>query len=309
VGVAGYVPFVARLVAHSRRTGASATVLASLYTRYMQHLLGTRHDEAAARLVRAMPSVSPAGLWLTTRPSSVAHRLTGYVPRIYRYPYPGQPPLAHQSASRTTFYDQTVERYLPRIEQLVILGAGFDTRGYRLPGSTRVHCFEIDEPKTQASKREVLRVAGIDTSRVAFVAADFERDDWYDKLLEAGFDPTRRTLFTWESVTMYLERAAVEGTLRTIAHTAPGSAVAFDYVSAELLHARSPFMRYARAIINATGEPWKFGIDNTPPVRDRVAEFVARCGLRLEEQRDFGPETNGRRAPAGFAVAVVPERS
>ena len=47
---------------------------------------------------------------------------------------------------------------------------------------------------------------------------------------------------------------------------------------------------YARAVINATGEPWRFGIDNTPPVRERVVTFLESCGLSLEEQRNFGPE-------------------
>ena len=309
VAAVGYVPFVARMVRHSRRTGSSATVLASLYTRYRQHVLGTRRDEPAARLIRAMPSVSATGLFLTTAGSDAAHRLTGYVPRLYRYPYPGEPPMNHQSAARTTFYDRTVERYLPAIDQLVVLGAGFDTRAYRLPAGSRVRCFEIDEPATQAFKRQVLRDAGIDASRVTFVPADFEQDDWMEKLVDAGFDPARRSLFTWESVSMYLDRAAVESTLRKIAGTAPGTAVAFDYVSTELIHSKSLFWRYARVIIKATGEPWKFGIDNTPPVRERVAEFLASCGLVLEEQRDFGPETERKRAPAGFAVAVVPQRA
>jgi methyltransferase (TIGR00027 family) len=296
-------------VAYSRRTGASATVLASLYTRYMQHLLGTRRDEPAARLIRAMPSVWQPGLRLITAPSDAAHRLTGYVPRLYRYPYPGDPPMIHQSAARTTFYDEAVERYLPRVEQLVILGAGFDTRAYRLPEDTRVRCFEIDEPTTQAFKREVLRKAGIDTSRVTFVPADFEEHDWLQRLVEEGFDPAKRTFFTWESVSMYLDRASVEATLRKVASSAPGSAIAFDYMSSEMIHGGSLFWRYGRAVINAAGEPWKFGIDNTPPVRRRVAEFLAGCGLELAEQRNFGPETERERAPAGFAIGVVPERT
>lgn len=304
----GYVLFAGKLVIHSRRTGAAATVMASLYTRYLQHVLGTRRDEPAARLMRAMPSVSPTGLRLTILPSTVARALTGYVPKIYRYPYPGPPPMAHQSAARTTFYDQALARYLPLVEQYVILGAGFDTRPYRLPAGISVRSFEIDQPKTQAFKREVLERAGIDTSRVTFVAADFEHEDWYEKLLESGFDPSKRAFFTWESVAMYLERAAVEGTLRRIARTTPGSAVAFDYFSRELLVSPGLLWRYARAVIRITGEPWKFGIDNTPPVRERVAEFLASCGLMLEEQRNFGEETASKRALAGFAIAVVPLR-
>jgi O-methyltransferase involved in polyketide biosynthesis len=124
-------------------------------------------------------------------------------------------------------------------------------------------------------------------------------------ILGAGFDPGRPSFFLWESVTMYLDRESVEGTLRVVAAGAPGSVVAFDYVSAELMEARTLFMRYARAMLNAAGKPWSFGIDNTPPVRERLAELLASCGLVLEEQRDFGRETDRRHAMAGFAVGIV----
>jgi len=309
IAVVGYVPFVIRLVRFSRRSGTSATVLASLYTRYMQHRLGTRRDEAAVRLMTVMPSVSHPALSLVTAPTLVAHRLTSYVPAIYRYPYQGVPPMVHQSSSRTTFYDEAVERYIRDVDQFVVLGAGFDTRAFRLPPDARVRCFEIDEPRTQAFKQAMVKKAGVDTTRVTYVPADFQKENWFDKLVNAGFEPHQRTLFTWEAVTMYLRREAVESTLRKIAGTAAGSVVAFDYFSAELIESRSFFMRYARAAIGAVGESWHFGIDNTPPARTRVAEFLASCGLVLEEQRNFGPETDRERAMAGFATAIVPSAS
>jgi methyltransferase (TIGR00027 family) len=168
-----------------------------------------------------------------------------------------------------------------------------------------VRGFEIDEPRTQAFKREMLNKVGIDTSRITYVPADFEEEDWLEKLMEAGFAQDMPSFFFWEAVTMSLDREAVESTLRKIASTATGSVVAFDYFSAELIEEGSLFMRYARAVISATGEPWKFGIDNTPPMRKRVAAFLELCGLSLEEQRNFGQETDKKRAMAGFATGVV----
>ncbi|HYO54565.1 class I SAM-dependent methyltransferase, partial [Archangium sp.] len=212
-----------------------------------------------------MPNVPPLGLLLTTAPTRAAHAVTGQVPRIYQYPYPGTPPLTHQSAARTTFYDGAVARHLAGADQLVILGAGFDTRAYRLPAGARVRCFEVDAPPTQAYKRETLAKAGVDASAVTFVAADFATEDWFERLVAAGFDPGRPSVFTWESVTMYLPREAVVDSLRKIAGTAPGTVVAFDYVAAELLTSGTLFMRYARAMLAVGGESWKFGIDNTPP--------------------------------------------
>jgi methyltransferase (TIGR00027 family) len=304
----GYVIFLAKIIIFSRRSGTSATVLASLYTRYMQHKLGTRRDDPGERLMLAMPSVSPLGLRLLTAPTLVAHRVTGYVPKIYCYPYTGTPLLRHQSAARTTYYDTTLQRHLPGIEQFVMLGAGFDTRAYRLPRGAHIRCFEVDTPKTQAFKREMLRRVGVDESGVTYVATSFAENNWFEQLLAAGFDPTKPSLFTWESVTMYLEREAVERTLRTIAGTAAGTMVAFDYFASDLVTMQTPFMRYARALIQLTGEPFRFGLDNTPPVRERVAEFLVACGLVLEEQRNFGAETDQQRAMAGFAIARVPTK-
>jgi len=101
-----YVLFVIKLIIFSRTSGVSATTLASLYTRWMQHKLGTRLDEPVARLMMVLPNLSHLALRLvTTGGTLLAHRLTGYVPRIYRYPYEGDPPTAHESAARTTFFD------------------------------------------------------------------------------------------------------------------------------------------------------------------------------------------------------------
>lgn len=309
VGTAGYLWGVPKLLLYSHRTGISATLLASLYTRYMQHRLGTRPDEPAARLMMVMPNVSRAAFGLETAPTIVGHLLSGYVPRIYRYPYGGEPPMRHQQTARTSLYDAALRRHLPGIDQLVILGAGFDTRVYRLSPDVHVKCFEIDQPRTQAFKLEMLKSAGLATDLATYVPADFQAEDWFEKLAAAGYDAARPAFFLWEAVTMYLDRASVEETLRRIAGTAPGSVVAFDYFSAGTMASRSPYMRYARATTKFVGEPLTFGLDNAPPARQRAADFVAAFGLTLEEHRNFGTETRRRQAPAGFVAATVGEQN
>jgi hypothetical protein len=57
-----------------RRMGTSATALASLYTRYMQHRLGTRRDEPCDRLMMVLPNVSKPGLRLVTAPTRLYKR-------------------------------------------------------------------------------------------------------------------------------------------------------------------------------------------------------------------------------------------
>jgi methyltransferase (TIGR00027 family) len=305
LGAAGYVAAVPRLLNYSRRAGVSATVFASLYTRYMQHRLGTRPDEPAARLMAVMPNVSQEGFRLETAPTLIGHLLTGFVPRIYRYPYQGQAPMRHQATARTSYYDAALQRHLAGIDQLVILGAGFDTRPFRVSPQGRVRCFEIDLPRTQAHKLAMLEKAGLSARLATYVSADFETEDWMNKMVAAGFDPGRRALFLWEGVTMYLDRDSVGATLRRIAGTAPGSVVAFDYFARETIASRSPYMRFARAAARFVGEPLTFGIDNTPPARKSAADFVRSFGLALEEHRNFGRETRRRPAPAGFVTAFV----
>lgn len=81
--------------------------------------------------------------------------------------------------------------------------------------------------------------------------------------------------------------------------------VAFDYGTTEPLESQALYWRYARAGTRAAGEPVKFGIDSTPPSRERLAELLRSCGLSLVKQRTLGQETEGKRAWGGFAIATV----
>jgi methyltransferase (TIGR00027 family) len=305
ITLAGYALWAGRALAHARRSSASGTAQGPLSLRYFQHELGTRRDDAAKALMQVVPGVPALGVRLVTGPARLAHRLTGHVPRAFRYPYRGTPSILHEVTARTWFFDAAIEPHLAAGDQLVLLGAGFDTRAYRLPAGSRVRSFEVDTAETRAVKLAMLEQAHIDASRVAFVSADFERDDWLARLKDAGFDPARPAAFVWEGVTMYLDQAAVHGSLRKIASTAAGSSVVFDYFTTEALTSRALPMRYARAATHYVGEPMKFGVDATPPVERRIAELLREAGLSLREHQTLGSEANGKRAWGGFARAVV----
>ncbi len=305
VTLTGYVLWTGKIIAAGRRSGISTTAQGPLAARFTEHMLGTREDEAARRLMTVLPNVSPLGVRLSAGPMLLAHALTGYVPRAYRYPFEGEVPEKYEAAARVAFFDDAVARHLKDIRQLVILGAGFDTRAYRPETGTRARAFEVDMPRTQAVKRELLQKAGIDATGVTFVAADFEKDDWLARLSEAGFDRGQPAFFLWEGVTMYLDREAVVATLRKIASTAGGNVVAFDYFTDEAIASRAPYWRFARATTRAAGEPLKFGVDSTPPSRENLAALLRSCGLSLLEHRTLGQDTDAKRAWGGFATAVV----
>jgi methyltransferase (TIGR00027 family) len=305
VTLLGYVIWVGRALLSGRGSGVSGTAQGPLSARWFEHNLGTRGDEPANRLMMVVPGISPLAVHMVAVPMLLAHRVTGYVPKAFRYPFEGEVPVQYEASARVAFFDTAVDRYLADIAQFVILGAGFDTRPYRLPPDSRVRTFEVDAPKTQAVKREMLEKAGIDSTGVTFVAADFEKEDWLTRLVDAGFDPGKPALFLWEGVMMYLDREAVETTLRKIASTAKGSVVAFDYFTSEPLESQALYWRYGRVMTRVAGEPLTFGIDSTPPSRERLAELLRSCGLSLEEQRTLGQETEGKRAWGGFATAIV----
>jgi len=301
--VVGYVLYIVKFLQAGSASGGTAQ--APLLGRWTQHKLGRRLDEPSYRLMEALPGVSHLAMQLLWVPTTLAIRVSGYLPKSFRYPFEGEVSMQDEGFARQTFFDTVVEGHLADVAQFVILGAGFDTRALRLPPDTRVRSFEVDMPKMQAVKREALKQAGIDAARVTLVAADFEKDDWLARLVDAGFDLGQPALFVWEGVTMYLDRAAIEATLRKIASVAKGTVVAFDYYTTEVLESKDFMMRYARMGTKAAGSPLKFGIDSTPPSRERLAEFLQACGLLLIEQRTLGKETEGKRAWGGFAVATV----
>ena len=256
--------------------------------------------------MKVLPNHCYTGLRAVVFPVLLGHRLTGFVPRMFRYPYEGVPSIQHMNCVRVTFVDTAIERYLPGVEQFVELGAGYDTRTVQLQHNRRIRCFEVDLPKTQQMKRELLSECGVDTSGVKFVSANFLTDNWLDNLVKAGFDPRKPTLFLWEGVTYYLSREAMEKTFRAIATTAPGSVVVFDYATDANIEAyRKPLGVLQKALLKAVREPQTFWISSEPPVKNNVAALMDAYGLSLRDQLDFGHETKRKRARGGLAAAVV----
>jgi methyltransferase (TIGR00027 family) len=166
--------------------------------------------------------------------------------------------------------------------QVVILGAGFDCRAYRIRGIEGARVFEVDHPATLNAKRTVLKeTLGQLPARVEFVEIDFNRQV-LDGVLEAsGFDRHSLTFFLWEGVTNYLTDEAVDRTLRFLATAGrPQSKVVFTYIHRDVLENRGAFAGAGRSAsaVESAGEPWTFGIHP-----DDLPGFLAERGLELIE--------------------------
>lgn len=152
--------------------------------------------------------------------------------------------------------------------QVVILGAGLDTRAARLhqPGVTY---FEVDHPATQRDKRNRLRkLAGYPLSAATFVACDFEHDDFLDALVAAGFRATAPAIFVWEGVTMYLPEPVVRSTVRRVTQGChPQTLLAFDHFMKKLVYGPERHKdEQTRQFVGKLGERMVFGTNDILPL-------------------------------------------
>jgi len=212
-------------------------------------------------------------------------RVPGAADLVSRY-IDGRWAGARSSAvARTRLIDDSIADALTRgLDQLVILGAGFDARAYRLAGLSAVDVFEVDHPDTLAKKRAILRRASVDApARVRFVGIDFKTADLARVMDAAGYSTQARTLILWEGVTNYLTEAAVDATLRWCARATPGSQLLFTYVNRAVLDDPGSFAGTETlfATLKGAGEQWTFGLDPAG-----LADFLRQRGLELE--RDIG---------------------
>lgn len=277
----------------SGRLGVSGTAVDVNNGRWMMTVFGMRDDDALLRLNRALPNNSVLGLWATMLPLYLFYRITGK-PLYPTLPEPGEESLASFVQARTLFLDCIVTDHHADAEQLVIMGAGFDTRCY---GEVRnsLKCFELDEIETQTIKREALANAKVDTAHVTFVSVDFAQPDWFDGLLTAGYDPGKRTIFIWEGVTLYLNEEAVRNTLQTISKsTASGSVLGADlytpaFTSGSYYGWLKPFMSI---VTSNTGERFDFGLAMQGEDRAAVEAFVSSEGFSLGKARFLGSKNS-----------------
>jgi len=228
-------------------------------------------------LFRALESARPAGTRLFNDQLAVRFlrpwmrwgvRLSYYRPvhaGLCRFIDRHAPGVRPSAVARTRFIDDALRHALSDgVEQAVLLGAGYDCRGYRIEGMNRVRIFEVDCRDTQLFKRLRLKEAAPPLPvQEVFVEVDFMRQALGDALAAAGFDRNRKAFFIWEGVTNYLDERSVDSTLRFIGSCAEGSGIVFTYIHRGLLDGSAAFSlspNVAR-MLDRSGEPWTFGFD------------------------------------------------
>jgi methyltransferase (TIGR00027 family) len=189
--------------------------------------------------------------------------------------------------SRTKYIDEIYKRALAeRFGQILIFGAGFDTRAIRMKDANEnTKVFELDVPVTQQAKIRQYQNRKITSPKdLHYIAIDFDKESLPNKLDEAGFDKHQRSLFILEGLVMYLQPKSVDETFSIIQNYASkGSWIVFDFVYASVL--RREGLCYGEEgisrMVSGAGEQWHFGIE-----KGEIEQFLQKYNMKLVDQKD-----------------------
>lgn len=226
-------------------------------------------DDIAGKLVPFLPKL----LFLKCSPlrKLLIRRI---MPRgIYEYV------LARTKLIDRVFRDAVLEGF----PQIVILGAGFDTRAVRFHDDNKgTLIFELDAPITQEMKIKQFEKKGIEIpEEVTFIPIDFDVENMSEKLYGAGYRNDCRTLFVMEGVTMYLSEDGLTATLKSICdNSVTGSMIVFDYIKASVIRRENTLYgeKDIYCVTRNSDEGWTFGIEE-----GEIETFLSERGFRLEE--------------------------
>ena len=200
---------------------------------------------------------------------------------------------------RTVVLDRALLAACP-VQQLIILGAGLDTRAWRLEALAGATVFEVDHPATQALKQSC--AAAWPRREVRFAPTDFQHDDLARVLEGAGYNRALPAFWLWEGVTLYLRPESVSANLKTMAAlSAPGSRLALTYLNKD--RGRTPRSLFLALM----GEPIRSAYSPT-----EMAEAARACGWRIVSDtgiedwlRELTPALRPD-APPGWLAAEKP---
>jgi methyltransferase (TIGR00027 family) len=185
------------------------------------------------------------------------------------------PPIKNNVRPRTRYLDDRLDQQLRQgCRQVVILGAGLDTRPQRMaaPGVTY---FEIDAPETQAFKKAKLQENNIDPN-TKYIGGNYVTEGVIDLLWQNGFDVALQTHVMWEGNTMYLSEAAVCQVLKDLTRHIQRCSVSFDYMAEEVIEKTTGDPEITSVVERFTvmGAPWTYGVN-------KIGELAAECGATV----------------------------
>lgn len=183
---------------------------------------------------------------------------------------------------RTKYIDNSLQAAIENgIEQVVILGAGLDTRPYRIPGRDQIKFFEVDMPSIQEyKKKKVENYLGSLPDNVIFIPIDFNNQMLDEVIAGKGLEFSKPVFYIWEGVTPYITEKAVSNTLGFISKSLPGSIAVFTYILKSVVEKNSDIEGANDLVkyLEEYGITWHFGLD---PLN--LEDFLHQFKLKLVE--------------------------
>ena len=189
---------------------------------------------------------------------------------------------------RTRYIDDVLENAIKEgVGAVVNLGAGMDTRAFRISGIENVKYFELDFPELQKAKGAYIdkKIGGLPPN-FYLVPIDFNSQDIGEELKKAGYNLSFKTLFIWEGVTQYISREAVDNNLRYVAQASTGSRIVFTYVLKSFVdgsHIPDGLKSLYKLVLNNKNPLWFCGFEPAG-----MPEYLSKYSLSLIE--DVGHE-------------------
>ena len=187
--------------------------------------------------------------------------------------------------SRKRYIDDIVSEAADgQIEAVVNLGAGFDTRAFRLGALAEVPVWEVDQPQNIDAKRSRLeKLFEPVPAHVTLVPIDFDHEDLATVLASHGYEPDRRTMFVWEGVTQYVTEAGIRATFDFLARSPAGSRMVFTYTPKDFIDGENFYgLEYLYKQMLVKDKIWLFGIDP-----EKVDDFIGEFGWRVVEHLGY----------------------
>jgi methyltransferase (TIGR00027 family) len=226
------------------------------------------------------------------------------------------PGIFNEIVARTRYIDDQVIRSINEgMTQLVIMGAGYDTRAHRIPKiKEKMRPFEIDHPMTQRLKiRRLNKLFGKMSDHVTYVPVDFEKQTMRNALNQSGYDSSQKTLFIWEGVSMYITPEAVDEALSfVVTYSGKGSGIIFNYCFQSLVDGKCTLFgaEKFRKYVMKKEEPILFGIEEGKAesfLKNRGFGHVKDVTGKELQQLYFTSPNSDRRLPefGGIVYATV----
>jgi methyltransferase (TIGR00027 family) len=203
---------------------------------------------------------------------------------------------------RKRYIDEKLIESVNQVNAVVNLGAGFDTRAYRLPVLSNIPVWEVDQPENIKSKKTRLcKLFGAVPSHVRLVPIDFDREELGPVLASYGYSVDKRTFFIWEAVTQYLTETGIRATFDFLTKAERGSLLAFTYIRKDFLNGRvmygweSIYKKYVKDKL------WLFGMDP-----EAWPDFLRRYGWQVIEHIGYDELAERYVRPTGRELASTP---